>query len=63
MDLVKREEFDAVMEMAANARAANDALSSRLEALEARLAILEGGLPKSDAAKPAKAPAAAKKSK
>lgn len=37
-DLVTREEFDAVREMAAKARAENDALSARLAALEAKLA-------------------------
>jgi BMFP domain-containing protein YqiC len=39
MDLVKREEFDAVMEMARKAREQNDALSKRVEALEAQLGI------------------------
>ena len=34
MDLVTREEFEAVKEMAANARAEADALRARLEALE-----------------------------
>jgi BMFP domain-containing protein YqiC len=38
MDLVKREEFEAVREMAARARDENDALKARIEALEARLA-------------------------
>jgi len=33
-DLVQREEFEAVKEMAAKARAENDILSARLEALE-----------------------------
>ena len=37
-DLVQREEFEAVQEMAAKARAENDELRARLEALEARLA-------------------------
>lgn len=37
MDLVKREEFEAVREMAAKAREENDALSARIAALEARL--------------------------
>jgi BMFP domain-containing protein YqiC len=41
MDLVKREEFDAVMEMAANARAENEAQAVRLSSLEARIAALE----------------------
>ena len=37
MDLVPREEFDAVKELAANARAENERLAARLAALEARL--------------------------
>ncbi|MCB1458828.1 MAG: accessory factor UbiK family protein [Nitratireductor sp.] len=37
MDLVKRDEFEAVREMAANARAENEALKKRIEALEAQL--------------------------
>ena len=36
-DLVTREEFDAVRAMAEKARAENEALEKRLEALEARL--------------------------
>lgn len=50
MDLVKREEFEAVQELAANARAGEEAaqahvtrLESRLAALEARVAALEAG--------------------
>ena len=38
MDLVKREEFEAVREMAAKAREENDALAARLAQLEAKLA-------------------------
>jgi BMFP domain-containing protein YqiC len=38
LDVVKREEFEAVKEMAARARDENDALRARIEALEARLA-------------------------
>ena len=37
LDLVKREEFEAVREMAVKARDENDALLARIEALEARL--------------------------
>ena len=37
MVFVSREEFDAVKEMAATARAEADALSARLEAIEAKL--------------------------
>lgn len=37
MDVVQREEFEAVREMAVKARAENKALTARLEALEAKL--------------------------
>lgn len=37
MDFVSREEFDAVKEMAANARAEADALKARLDAIESKL--------------------------
>ena len=43
MDLVSREEFEAVREMAALARAENDKLEARIAALEARLGVAEGG--------------------
>jgi BMFP domain-containing protein YqiC len=55
MDVVKRDDFEAVSEMAANARAENDALKKSLKALEARIAKLEAG------AKGAKASSAEKK--
>ena len=38
MDLVKREEFEAVREMAARARDENEALKARIESLESKLA-------------------------
>ena len=38
MDIVKREEFEAVREMAVKARDENDVLLARIEALEAKLA-------------------------
>lgn len=38
MDLVKREEFDVVREMALKAREENDLLLKRIEALEAQIA-------------------------
>jgi BMFP domain-containing protein YqiC len=38
MDIVKREEFEAVREMAIKARDENEALLARIEALEAKLA-------------------------
>ena len=37
MDVVKREEFEAVKEMAARARDENEKLAARIAALEARL--------------------------
>jgi hypothetical protein len=41
LDLVKREELDAMAELAANARAGQEAAEARLAALEARIAALE----------------------
>ena len=38
MDFVSRDEFDAVKDMAAKAREENEALKTRLDALEAKLA-------------------------
>jgi len=48
MDLVKREDYEVVRDMAAAARTENEALKARLDALEARIVRLEGG--KSDPA-------------
>ena len=56
LDLVTREELDAVRTMAANARAAQEELGAKVVALEAELATL-----RAPAAKPAK-PRAARKS-
>jgi BMFP domain-containing protein YqiC len=53
MDLVKREEFDAVSEMAQNARSQNESLKQSLAALEARIAALEGTELPAKAKKPA----------
>jgi BMFP domain-containing protein YqiC len=57
MDLVRREELEAVHELAANARAGQEAaealvttLESRLSALEARVAALE--IPDTDVTTP-----------
>ncbi len=44
LDLVRREELDAIAEMAANARAGQEAAESRLAVLEERLAVLEAAL-------------------
>jgi BMFP domain-containing protein YqiC len=41
LDLVRRDELEAMAEMAANARAGQEAAEARLAALEARVAALE----------------------
>ena len=41
MELVRKDEFEAVAELAANARAGADAAEARIIALEARIAALE----------------------
>ena len=43
LDLVRRAEFDAMAELAGNARAGQEAAEARLAALEARVAALEAG--------------------
>ena len=43
MDVVQREEFEAVKEMAAKARAENETLTARVSALEAVLAATKAG--------------------
>lgn len=48
MDLVPRDEFDAVKEMAAKARSENEALAERLARLEARLAAGDSGAGEAD---------------
>jgi BMFP domain-containing protein YqiC len=58
MDVVQREEFEAVREMAAKAREENARLSARIEALEARLAGADAGGP--DAKAPPSKPRARK---
>lgn len=47
MDVVQREEFEAVREMAIKARAENKALAARLELLEAKFAETADAAPKS----------------
>lgn len=42
MEIVQREEFEAVRDMATKARAENQKLAKRIDALEARIAVLEG---------------------
>ncbi len=53
MELVQREEFEAARDMAAKARAENQKLAARIEALEAQIAALGG----TGASKPASATA------
>ncbi len=43
LDLVKREELDAAMEVARRAREQAESLEARVEALQQRLAVLEAG--------------------
>ena len=45
LDLVRREDMEAVQDMAANARAGQEAAEVRLKGVEARLTLLEGGSP------------------
>ena len=49
MDVVSREEFEAVKEMAAKARAEQEAMADRLAALEAQVATLAAKRPKGPA--------------
>lgn len=44
LNLVRREELDAAMELAANARTAQEEATAKLAALEARVAALEAKL-------------------
>lgn len=52
MDVVQREEFEAVREMALKARAENKDLAARLAALEARLSGADGAEEAAPAASP-----------
>jgi BMFP domain-containing protein YqiC len=69
LDLVRREDFDAIRELASRARAENERLGERVAALEAQVAALTGkadptaAVTETDgetAAKPKRAPRAAK---
>jgi BMFP domain-containing protein YqiC len=44
MDVVQREEFEAVKDMAVKAREENERLAARIAALESELAALRGGV-------------------
>ena len=54
LDLVKREDFEVVREMASKARAENERLAARVAALEARLGIGETSGSLEGSASPAK---------
>jgi BMFP domain-containing protein YqiC len=49
LELVRRDELEAVTELAARARAGEEAAEIRLAAVEARLAKLEQGMPTTEA--------------
>lgn len=59
MNLVTREEYDAVKAMAAKARAAQEALEKRVAALEAKLGGSRGKAPAANKSSPAPARGAA----
>ena len=61
MDIVQREEFEAVREMAVKAREENDVLRKKIEALEAQLTSAGPKAKKPAARKPATRKAAAAK--
>jgi BMFP domain-containing protein YqiC len=61
LDLVKREEFDAVREMASKARAENEKLVARVAELEAKLGKTSKAAPKTKAAAKPKSAARAKR--
>jgi BMFP domain-containing protein YqiC len=63
MNLVRREEFDAVQAMAQKARAAQEALEQRVAALEARLAQQQPGAGEDAEAAPLRSRPAAKRAK
>jgi len=48
MEVVQREEFDAVRDMAVKARAENKALAARIDALEGRIAQVDGAAPSAE---------------
>jgi BMFP domain-containing protein YqiC len=52
LELVRREELDALAELAANARAGQEAAEAKIAALEARVAVLEAAAGSDAAAAP-----------
>ena len=63
MNLVRREEFDAVQAMAAKARAEQEALAARVAALEARLGIVSPSEPHAAPRRPLRSRPAMRKPK
>ena len=57
LDLVKREEFEAVKDMARLAREENEALKARIDALEAKMAAAAARPASSPPASPSESPA------
>ena len=60
MDMVPREEFDAIKAVAQKARAEQEKLTARVEALESRVAALEGSKPAAKAARTTRSRSTAK---
>lgn len=56
LDLIRREEMEAVQELAANARAGQEAAEAKLAALESRLSALEARVAALETADPEVAP-------
>jgi BMFP domain-containing protein YqiC len=63
MDVVPRDEFDAMADVARRARQEQETLSAKLAELESRLAALEGGVQKASTKRGAAKKAAARKPK
>jgi len=56
MDVVQREEFEAMRDMAAKARSENTSLAKKIDALEERIALLEASKATEAAGKPLSSP-------
>ncbi|HWI26857.1 MAG TPA: accessory factor UbiK family protein [Stellaceae bacterium] len=63
MNLVRREEFDAVQAMAAKARLEQEALAARVAELEARLGVTSGDKPRATPRRPLRSRPAMRKPK
>ena len=62
MDMVPREEFDAIKAVAQKARAEQETLAARVEVLESRIAVLEGSRKTTKPTRAARSRSAAKSS-